>query len=146
MRPLDKALTMIPNEKLNFKPTDDSMTISDLGSHIYRGTLALTGGALTGEFTNDDFRIIPFDQEKVSSTKEIVEFGQKVKEYIRNSLEKLTEEDLDKEVTFTCWGGFKVTANHALETIIEETIHHRGQLCVYLRMMGIKPPQIYDYS
>ena len=58
----------------------------------------------------------------------------------------MLEEDMDRKVSYNCWGGAKIGGLEFLATILEETIHHRGQLCLYLRMMGIKPPFIYDFS
>jgi uncharacterized damage-inducible protein DinB len=54
---------------------------------------------------------------------------------------------MNQEIVYNCWGGgTKIGGFESLATILEETIHHRGQLCLYLRMMGIKPPFIYDFS
>lgn len=58
----------------------------------------------------------------------------------------MTEEKMEKQVSYNCWGGLKIGGYESLATILEESIHHRGQLCLYLRMMGIKPPFIYDFS
>ena len=146
MRPLDKYFLMIPDEKLNFKPTEDAMTVAELGIHIYQCVLVNASVIEKGDFTKEDLNELGLDQKKISSTKEIVEYGEKIKAYMRKVLEKITEEDLETEVTYTCWGGFKANVGFALEVIIEETVHHRGQLCVYLRMLGLTPSSIYDYS
>ncbi|MFX1283019.1 MAG: DinB family protein [Promethearchaeota archaeon] len=146
MKTLDKAILLIPDKKLNWKPIDDAMTAAELGIHVYQGSLTLTAGTLKGEFNNEDYNIIPFDPQKINSSKEIVEYGANVKQFIQETVEKLTEEDMDKQITYNCWGGVKMGGFESLSTILEETIHHRGQLCLYLRMMGIKPPFIYDFS
>jgi len=144
MKTLDKAIMLIPDDKLNWKPVDDAMSAGELGIHVYMGTLAHFTGALKGEFSDDDFSIIPFDSEKVSSASEIVKYGEKVKAYVNDNLPKLTDKDMEKIVTYHCWGGLKFGSYESLLCNLEETIHHRGQLCVYLRMLGIKPPFIYD--
>ncbi|UCE12187.1 MAG: DinB family protein [Candidatus Heimdallarchaeota archaeon] len=144
MKTLDKAILLIPSNKLDWKPCDDTMKAADLGIHVYRSSLVYMAGTLKGEFTDADYSIIPFDSKVVKSPSEITEYGEKVKSYIRENLSKLTEADLDKKVTYSCWGGFKLGELASLATIPEETIHHRGQLCVYLRMLGIKPPFIYE--
>ncbi|MFX0016148.1 MAG: DinB family protein [Promethearchaeota archaeon] len=146
MKTLDKAILLIPDNKLNWKPSEDAMTIAELGIHVYQGSLTLTAGALKGEFNNEDYNLIPFDPQKIDSSKEIVEYGGKVKQFIQETVEKLTEEDMDKQITYNCWGGVKMGGFESLSTILEETIHHRGQLCLYLRILGIKPPFIYDFN
>lgn len=146
MKTLDKAILLIPDSKLSWKPIEDAKTTAELCIHIYRDSLILTVGTLKGEANNEDYDIIPFDSQKINSSKEIVEYGGKVKQFIQETVEKLTEEDMDKQITYNCWGNVKMGGFESLSTILEETIHHRGQLCLYLRMMGIKPPFIYDFS
>ncbi|UCG01317.1 MAG: DinB family protein [Candidatus Heimdallarchaeota archaeon] len=146
MKTLDKAISLIPDDKLNWKPIDEAMTSAELGIHIYQCALINTAGTLKGEFNNEDYDIIPFNPKTINSSKEIVEYGEKVKQFIRETVEKLTEEDMIKEITYNCWGGVKMRGFTSLSSILEEIIHHRGQLCLYLRMMGIKPPFIYDFS
>lgn len=146
MKPLDKAILLIPDNKLNFKPFDDAMTAAELGIHIYMCALVYTAGTIHGKFDTEDYEIIPFDSKAITSAQEIVEYGENVKQYIRESIEKMTEADMEKQVTYNCWGGAKIGGFESLATILEEIIHHRGQLCLYLRMMGIKPPFIYNFS
>jgi uncharacterized damage-inducible protein DinB len=146
MKTLDKAILLIPDDKLNYKPFDDAMTAAELGIHIYMCSLVYTAGTLNGKFDNEDYSIIPFDPKAITTVKEIVEYGKKVKQFIWDSLEKMSEEDMERKVSYNCWGGAKIGGFESLATILEETIHHRGQLCLYLRMMGIKPPFIYDFS
>lgn len=146
MKPLDKAILLIPDDKLDWKPFDDAMSASDLAIHIYSCALVYTAGTMKGTFSETDYGIIPFESKGVKSASEIVEYGEKVKNYIRETLTKLTETDMDKKVKYNCWGGVEIGGFESLSTILEEVIHHRGQLCLYLRMLGIKPPFIYDFS
>ncbi|MFX1515528.1 MAG: DinB family protein [Promethearchaeota archaeon] len=146
LKPFDKALLLVPDDKLHFKPAENTMTISELGIHVYQCILVNAGAIKQGDFTKDDYDIIPFDTENIISATEIVEYGKKVKEHFLNVIDELTEEDLDKEITYSCWGGFKAKGNIALNIVSQEVCHHRGQLCVYLRILRIQPPHIYDYS
>ncbi|MFX0173727.1 MAG: DinB family protein [Candidatus Hodarchaeota archaeon] len=146
MKPLDKAILLIPDDKLDWKPVEDTMTTADLVIHIYMCSLVYMAGTMKGEFSNDDYSIIPFDSKNVNSASEIVDYGEKVKNYIKENISKLTESDMEKRITYSCWGGVKIGGFESLATILEEVIHHRGQLCLYLRMNGIKPPFIYDFS
>ena len=147
MKTLDKEILLIPDNKLDYKPIEDAMTAAELASHIYTVSLVYAVGTVKGEFKDDDYAIIPFDLKKIKSAAELVEFGEKVKAYITEALDsKLTEADMNKKVTYDCWGGFQIGGFESLSTILEEVIHHRGQLCLYLRMLGIKPHFIYDFS
>ena len=75
MKTLDKAIMRIPDDKLDFKPIDTLNSISDIASHVYMCSLVYTAGTLKGEFTDDDYSIIPFDFKNIKSAAEIVEYG-----------------------------------------------------------------------
>lgn len=99
-----------------------------------------------GRFSKEDWDLFPFDYMQATSTKEIVEYGQKVKQYMLKIINELTENDLQKKITYEIWNNFQLTGQDSLFTILTEKPHHKGQLCVYLRLLGIKPPSIYDFS
>lgn len=145
-KPLDKAILLISDKSLDWKPIDEAMTASRLAFHIYEVSFIYMVGTLKGVFNKSDYAMIPFDINSIKSAKEIVDYGNKVKAYIRENLPKLTEEHLTTQVTYNCWGGVKIGGFESLSTILEEIIHHRGQLALYLRMLGIKPPFIYDFT
>ena len=56
-------------------------------------------------------------------------------------VKKLTPGDLNKRVKF--FFGSELLAGECIERIYDEHLHHRGQLCVYLRLLGVKPPYLY---
>jgi len=60
------------------------------------------------------------------------------------ALTKLSGEQLVKTVDFR--GMFQLPAVMYLNFILSHSIHHRGQLSVYLRPMGGKVPSIYGES
>ena len=59
-------------------------------------------------------------------------------------LTKLTNEQLLKIVDFR--GMFQLPAVMYLNFVLHHSIHHRGQLSMYLRPMGAKVPAIYGES
>lgn len=147
MKTLDKEILLVPDDKLDYKPIEDTMTAAELAYHIYSVCLAYTVGTVKGEFKDEDYAIIPFKLENIKTAADIVEYGKKVKAYITDAIEtKISETDMDKKITYTSWGGLQFDGFESLSTILEEVIHHRGQLCLYLRMMGIRPHFIYDFS
>ncbi|MFW9854625.1 MAG: DinB family protein [Candidatus Thorarchaeota archaeon] len=146
MNPLDKAISIIPDNKLDWKPAERTMTASELAIHVYQCALIYAMGTLNGKFSDTDYSLIPFDPKKVRSSTDILDYGNRVKKAIREILPKFTEEDMRKDVTYECWGNIKIRGFESLSTVLEEVIHHRGQLCLYLRILGIQPPFIYDHS
>ncbi len=61
-----------------------------------------------------------------------------------NELAKLSNEQLVKIVDFR--GLFQLPAVMYLDFLLHHSIHHRGQLSMYLRPMGAKVPSIYGES
>jgi uncharacterized damage-inducible protein DinB len=59
-------------------------------------------------------------------------------------LESLSSEHLIKVIDFR--GVFQMPAVRFLGVLLHHTIHHRGQLTVYLRPMGAKVPALYGES
>ena len=49
----------------------------------------------------------------------------------------------ETEVTFS---GYKTRVNDLLFYVIDNEVHHRGQVYVYLRALGVVPPQFPDRS
>ncbi len=146
IKSFDKGLLLVSNENLDFKPATDALSVKDLGIHVYQCILVIAGAITKGNFTEEDYTLIPYDFSKISSAKELLEYGDKIKVYAKEVMSNLTADDLDREIKFSCWGGFTEKIGIDVDTIPEELFHHRGQLCTYLRMMGIQPPSIYDYS
>ena len=147
----DKAILMIPTNKLRFKPTEESRTAAELAIHIYRAAYMLIRVVATGVFHERDFQDLPFDPSKTQTPQAIVDYGSKVKQYIHDTLPNITEVDLDKTVwyrEFTSHGidDWSRTGWESLKTLLEEIPHHRGQLFTYLRLIGIHPPHLYDYT
>ena len=60
------------------------------------------------------------------------------------ALTKLSNDQLMKIVDFR--GMFQLPAVMYLDFILHHSVHHRGQLSMYLRPMGAKVPAIYGES
>jgi uncharacterized damage-inducible protein DinB len=153
MKVLDKAIVSIPDDKLDFKPQAEGklLSLKHIAYHIYHLSFIYTKATINGSFDADtDFKDFEFDMESIKSSQEIVEYGGRVKKYINNHLDSISNKMLEKKIKYKMhaigWGEFEMTGFSSMITILEEAIHHRGQICIYLRILGIDPPFIYDYS
>ncbi len=147
----DKAILKIPTGKLGFKPTEESRTVAELATHMYRAAYMLTRVVAIGVFRERDFQDLPFNPTQAQTPQAIVDYGCKVKQYMRDTLPNITEADLNKTVwyrDFTSHGisDWSRTGWESLKTLLEEILHHRGQLFTYLRLMGTTPPNLYDHT
>lgn len=153
MKTLDQSIALIPDNQLIFKPEAklEVMPLADLAYHIYNMAYMNMKGSLEGKFTDEeDFGDFLLDWRTFNSSEEILAYGNKVKAFMRENLPKLTEEDLERKITYSFpqlrWPTFEITGFNSLATIHEEVVHHRAQIALYLRIMGIKPPFIYDVA
>lgn len=149
MKVVDKLLAKIEDDAVNFKPCGDesSLSLGELVAHMYEMVFAYSKAVRKGRLENDDFAENP--TPKTGASLDLIkEYVKKTSIYFRETLDQLTEEQLEQEVTFNCWHGFKLSGFQALMVIPEEIVHHRGQLTLYIRLLGIKLPVgfIYDYS
>ena len=91
----------------------------------------------------DTFKL---DLKDVKDSKQLLEYAKGLKSYIRSFKNKINENDLTKKVIFEIWDPhWSQTGFEAVRTAVEEMIHHRGQLCTYLRLLEIDLFLLYDY-
>lgn len=140
----DKIIAAMPDEKLDMKPSPESMSFKQIALHVYQTALLVGNAVKTGQMDKADAQLIPVSEGEITKASQIVDYGNKVKAHLQQIIENLSEEDAAKPIATT----FGITMNplRMLNVLQEEAIHHRGQLTVCLRIEGIKPPSIYDYS
>lgn len=134
-----KAYTMefaeaMPDEKYGFKPTEEVFSFAEQLMHLVGGNYWFFA-SIKGEKT-------PFSEEALGaqgkSKKEVVKIVEESFAYGDVVVEGLTEDMLNKEITM---GKNKLTMWKILLFCVDHITHHRGQMVVYLRLNGIKPPQ-----
>ena len=95
--------------------------------------------------TAGEFNLSPDPMpEFVKSSADLVPWYE---EHFHERFQRLTElsnDQLTKIVDFR--GMFQLPAVMYLNFVLHHTIHHRGQLSMYLRPMGAKVPSIYGES
>jgi uncharacterized damage-inducible protein DinB len=142
---LEKAIAMIPEDNLDYKPNEKLNTIKWLGYHALNGPHVYLMGVENTVLTPEIFNSFKIDLKDITKTKQLVEYSNKLKTFIVNFQKKLTENDVTKKVTFEIWEKWSQTGFEAIQTSVEEMIHHRGQLCTYLRLLGKDAPLLYEY-
>jgi len=141
-----KMLEKVPLERADWKPHEKSMSIGRLATHI-----AETSHWIYVILENNEFNFAngSFKPHVASSTVELLEIFNTNYSKSINALENATDEDLDKnwivkrgdhlvfqtqkKVAIRGWG-------------FSHTIHHRGQLSVYLRILDVSVPGMYGPS
>jgi uncharacterized damage-inducible protein DinB len=130
----------IPLDKGDYRPDTVSKSAMDLAWHIVATEMRFMDAVAAGEF---DFSPRPRPDSVKNSADLAAWYAQNFDERYEK-LTKLSNDALVKIVDFR--GMFQLPAVMFLNFMLSHSIHHRGQLSMYLRPMGAKVPSIYGES
>jgi len=134
-----KVLAAIPDAQRDYRPEPKARTAWELAWH-----LASCDVQMTDEIADHKFQMEPRFKEEPKNVRELVDWYDKNFNRAMNRVRAMTPEQLTTPVDFL--GAFNFPAVFYLSFINNHSIHHRGQLSVYLRPMGSKVPSIYGGS
>jgi uncharacterized damage-inducible protein DinB len=130
----------IPLDKGDYRPDEISRSALDLAWHIIVAEMRFMDAVLAGAF---DFTPVP-RPDSVKNSADLIAWYEEHFDQRTEKLATLSSEQLLKIVDFR--GMFQLPAVMYLNFVISHTIHHRGQLSMYLRPMGARVPSIYGES
>lgn len=142
------ALKEVPADKYDWKPHEKSMIFGYLANMV-----ATIPTWVTMQVAQDELDIAPaeggkMEQKRLNSAGELIDALDKAAAGVRDAFAKTTEEHL--RTNWRLLAGGKVVMEAPRFEMIQDTInhwtHHRGQMTVYLRLMGAKVPAIYGPS
>lgn len=142
------ALEQVPKDKYDWKPHERSMIFGYLADLV-----ATMPGWVAMQVTKDELDIAPTDgstmrQEPNKTAAALVLALDKAADAARVALEKTTDDHLLTSWKLKARGHVVQEAPRA--EMIQDTFnhwsHHRGQLTVYLRLLGAKVPALYGPS
>jgi len=130
-----KQVELIPEDKLDFRPVPEVRTVGELCVHLFMYLTESTETVLAGKHTQRD-------EPKFTKKADLMKWidGQIEKGYA--NLAKITDAQLAAKIE--AWGE-PFDAWKMVSFVFDEVLHHRGQLTVYLRLMGVAPAFIYGF-
>jgi uncharacterized damage-inducible protein DinB len=134
------VIEAIPLDKGDYRPDEISKSALELAWHIVATEMRFMDAVAAGAF---DFSPRP-RPDSVKTSKDLSSW---YTENFQPRFEKLTtlsKDQLLKIVDFR--GMFQLPAVTYLNFLLHHSVHHRGQLSMYLRPMGAKVPSIYGES
>ena len=143
-----KALEQVPDGKYQWKPHERSMIFGYLADMV-----ATIPTWITMEIDRDDLDIAPPEGQgtkkaQKETSADLLKALDEAAVEARNALEKTTDEHL--KTNWKLLAGGQVVWEGPRHEVIQDTInhwtHHRGQMTVYLRLMGAKVPALYGPS
>ncbi|MGX5818901.1 DinB family protein [Chitinophaga lutea] len=140
-----KFLAIVPEDKYDWKPHPKSMNIRTLSGHIAELPSWVDMAIHTDGL---DFATMPYDPPKFANNKELLELFEKSYNEGRKALTAVAEPTLAE--TWTLRNGDQVLMEESKAEVIRhaysQTVHHRAQLGVFLRLLDIPIPGSYGPS
>ncbi|MBF9255747.1 DinB family protein [Pontibacter sp. 172403-2] len=140
-----KMLTIVPDDKYDWRPHPKSMPVKDLALHIADLPTWITLAVTTDEL---DFAASPYNPGNANSTEELLMLFEKNLAKAKADMDQATEEQLEEPWTLRKSDAVYMTLSK-YETVrhaLAQTIHHRAQLGLYLRLLDIPIPGSYGPS
>lgn len=143
-----RALEQVPEGKYDWKPHEKSMIFGYLANMV--ATIPMW---VAMEITQDELDVAPaegsnMEQKRLDTNIELLDSLDKAATGARSAFEKTTDEHLMTSWRLLARG--QVVMESPRHVFIQDTInhwaHHRGQMTVYLRLMGAKVPALYGPS
>jgi uncharacterized damage-inducible protein DinB len=144
-----RTLEQVPEGKFDWKPHEKSMIFGYLADMV-----ANIPSWVAMEITQDELDVAPPDggtranQARNDTSGALLKALDKAADDARAALKKTTDEHLMTSWKLLARG--QVVIEQPRHVMIRDTInhwaHHRGQMSVYLRLMGAKVPALYGPS
>jgi uncharacterized damage-inducible protein DinB len=143
-----RALEQVPEGKYDWKPHEKSMIFGYLANMV-----ATIPTWISMEIKQDELDIAPADgakmeQKRMDTSDALLQALDKAAADSRAALAQTSDEHLLTSWRLLARG--QVVVEEPRHVMIQDTInhwaHHRGQMTVYLRLMGAKVPALYGPS
>lgn len=124
----------MPENQYGYKPVADEMSFREQLLHISQNVNWLTSTHLTAQPS-------PFSENSLKDTGQskanVEQLVAQAFDYAIESVRAFDAANLEQKVTF--FAG-PLSKRQIMNLLNDHQTHHRGQLVVYLRMNGVKPP------
>ena len=137
MQTTKKVIAAVPDSGHNYRPDPKARTAKELAWHLAAEDVKFLDGIANLNF-NTQAGPAP------ATTAEMVAWYETNFQRALARVQTMTAEQLLTPVDF--YGAFNLPAAMYLNFTYGHSVHHRGELAVYLRPMGSKVPSIYGPS
>ena len=144
-----RTLERVPDEKFSWKPHEKSGTLGWLAGHLanlpYWTVVTLTRDSLDLAPTDGPAFVPP----KPNNRKEVLEYFDKHRAEARTALASADDAAYEKPWALLMGGNelFRHSRAEILRRMVfNHSIHHRGQLTMYLRLLDVPVPALYGPS
>ena len=149
MKNTRKVLERVPTEKWNWKPQEKSGTLGWMASHV--GTIPewITMTINTEELDYAPVNGPSYTPPKIENREQLLAAFDKGTAEARSALSGVSDAEIMKDWTLLA-GGQKIFAMPRVACLrgmcLNHLYHHRGQLTMYFRQLGVPVPGLYGPS
>jgi uncharacterized damage-inducible protein DinB len=140
-------LSCVPLEHADWKPHEKSAPLLKLAKHIARIPGWSSIVLAHDEIDYDANPFVPYPE--VKSIRDLLGFYDRIVVHAQHALKMAPEQEFAKPFTLRRGEQFYATLSKGdviMSRDFNHTIHHRGQLSVYLRLLNIPVPGMYGQS
>jgi uncharacterized damage-inducible protein DinB len=140
-----RMLERVPDDKLDWQPHPKSMNIRNLATHIAELPSWFEMTLCTEEL---DFAQNPYTPEKINNREELLAYFEQCVAKGQKQLATAREEELAQPWTLREGETVYSTSpkSDVMRMALNQIVHHRAQLGVYLRLLDIPIPGSYGPS
>ena len=141
-----RFLERVPDGKLSWQPHPKSMTVGQLALHIAESPAGVIDFGLQDRPEAPDFS---GGRPQPQDIREVFETLDRGVAHVRETLPNVSDARIQQPISFTSNGKVVMTLPRAAffrSVLLNHWYHHRGQLGVYLRLLGAKVPVAYGPS
>jgi uncharacterized damage-inducible protein DinB len=141
-----RVLERIPEDKFDWKPHEKSMSLLQLAGHVATMPIWLQ---LTVDQDELNFTSPPHIPRDFGNRESVLEVFDTNAAKFRSAFEKIDDKALLQ--TWTLRNGDEVMFTQSRDYVLRvwslnHMVHHRGQLCLYLRLLDVPVPAVYFNS
>ena len=130
-----QALDLVDADALTWRPGADYYSLCQQFIHIAQAEDFHSRGIFDNDWNVDRVRL----PKECWNPEQIKGYFERVREFTRSRVQQLSSSDFDRVLTIPGTPG-DWTVRSWLWFILEHELHHKGQIWLYLRQMGITPP------
>ncbi|MBA3496495.1 MAG: DinB family protein [Gemmatimonadota bacterium] len=139
-----RVLERFPEDRMGWRPHPKSMSLGQLALHI-----ATTPAGVAQIAAMDSVEAPDFTRLEAGSKAEVLDAHERSLSAAKEFLRHLSDERAEAAWTMTRAGTplFSLPRIELVRSImLRHVYHHRGELCVYLRLLDVPVPAIYGPS
>ena len=135
-----RVVAALPADKLEWRHSDGVFSPGDLARHI----AATERYTFAENVLGRPSRYQGCGPELADGRDSIVAFMERMHQETTAILEALTPADLERKIASP--QGAPITAWKLLRAMIEHEVHHRGEMYVYLALLGVPRPPLFGLT